>query len=351
MPGARAPRVPGVPPAAVAGTKRQSGASRPAGRTHVDAQREGTRLLRRALLAASQNAWLRHQATRRRFVRQAVLRFMPGETLDDGLRAAAALQTAGCTSILTHLGENITDRSEAEAEHAHYAGAFDRIAAAGLPTEISVKLTHLGLDLDIGVAEKLTGCLAMRSAALKRRLWIDMESSPYVDRTLALHREVRAQTPHVGVCVQAYMHRTPGDVEDLITQGAAVRLVKGAYAEPASVAFPHKKDVDAQFLDLARQMLSPEARRAGVWLAVGTHDRALIAAIERHVADQGIPKDAFEFAMLYGIQTAEQLRLARAGYRVCVLVSYGAEWFPWYMRRLAERPANLLFALRNVLGR
>ncbi len=307
--------------------------------------------LRTVFLAASQNTWLRDHATRWPFVRRAVARFMPGERLDDGLRAVTALQAQGLGGILTHLGENITDRHEAEAELAHYQDALDRIARAPLDTEVSVKLTHLGLDIDPTLAERFTECLAKRAGTVGGRLWIDMEGSPYVAPTLALHRAVRARVPTVGVCVQSYLRRTAADVEDLIAQGAAVRLVKGAYAEPADIAYPDKGDVDAQFLALARRMLSPEARRAGVWLAVGTHDRALIAAVEQGVAELGMPRDGFEFAMLYGIQTAEQLRLSRAGYRVRVLVSYGASWFPWYMRRLAERPANLLFVLRNMLGR
>lgn len=308
-------------------------------------------LMRRVLLAGSQNAWLRRQATHRGFVRRAVRRFMPGETLDDGLRAARELQQRGLASIVTHLGENIADLGEAEAEVRHYVEALDRIAAGGLDTEVSVKLTHLGLDLDPSRTGQLTRCLAERSAAQQRRLWIDMEGSPYVAATLDVHARVREATPGVGVCVQAYLRRTAADVENLIAQGAAVRLVKGAYMEPPAIAFPDKAEVDAQFLTLTRHMLSPAARAAGVWLAVATHDRRIIGEIERFVAEQRIPKQSFEFAMLYGIQSAEQLRLARAGYRVRVLVSYGSSWFPWYMRRLAERPANLLFVLRNLFAR
>ncbi|HET7226749.1 MAG TPA: proline dehydrogenase family protein [Candidatus Eisenbacteria bacterium] len=307
--------------------------------------------MRQLLLAGSQSPWLREQATHRAFVRRAVSRFMPGETLDDGLRAARELAARGLASTITHLGENIGARAEAEAEVAHYRQALDRIAADALDAEVSVKLTHLGLDLDPALATRLTQCLAERSATLGRRLWIDMEGSPYVEPTLALHARVRAATAGVGVCVQSYLRRTSHDVEALIAQGAAVRLVKGAYAEPAAIAFPDKREVDAQFLALAQRLLSEPARANGVWLAVGTHDRALIAAIERFVSDHDIPRDAFEFAMLYGIQTAEQLRLARAGYKVRVLVSYGDSWFPWYMRRLAERPANLWFVLRNMFAR
>ena len=177
-----------------------------------------------------------------------------------------------------------------------------------------------------------------------------MEHSPYVDAALEIHRRARAKFPNVGICVQAYLYRTEKDVESLIAQGATVRLVKGAYDEPSEIAFPKKSDVDENYFRLAQILLGAEAREAGVRAAIATHDRKLIARISDWAATQGIPKDQLEFDMLYGIQRAEQLRLVREGYRCRVLVSYGSYWFPWFMRRLAERPANVLFLARNLWG-
>jgi proline dehydrogenase len=178
-----------------------------------------------------------------------------------------------------------------------------------------------------------------------------MEQSPYVDVTLDLFRRARKVYPNVGVCLQAYLYRTEKDLDSLILMGAAVRLVKGAYNEPSEIAYPKKSDVDENYFHLAQRLLSPEARRAGVRAALATHDLKLIARISQWATGQGVPNNQIEFAMLYGIQRAEQLRLAKQGYRCTVLVSYGSFWFPWFMRRLAERPANILFLARNFFGR
>jgi proline dehydrogenase len=307
-------------------------------------------MMRRLLLAGSQSAWLRRQAMRRGFVRRAVSRFMPGETLDDALRAAGELKTHRLGVVLTHLGENVTIGAEADQVVRHYVEVLDRLPASGLDAEVSVKLTQLGLDLSPDVALGHTLQLAELSAAQGRRLWIDMESSPYVDRTLELYRRVHERQPLVGVCVQAYLHRTAADVETLVRIGAAVRVVKGAYQETPEVAMPRKADVDASFERLCERLLADDARRAGCWLTIGTHDRARIARLAEWAERHGVRKDGYEFALLYGIQRAEQHRLAASGQRVRVLISYGQSWFPWYMRRLAERPANVLFVLRSLIG-
>ena len=307
-------------------------------------------VMRRLLLAGSRSRWLRRQATRRAFVRRAVSRFMPGEALDDALRAAAELERGGLGTILTHLGENVTGRSEAAAVAAHYREVLDRLPDSGLGTEVSIKPTQLGLDLDLGLAADHTLDLAHRSAARGRRLWIDMESSDYVDRTLELYRRVREREPLVGVCLQAYLHRTAADLEALIPLGAAIRVVKGAYQEPPAVAMPRKADVDESFFRLCARLLADDARRAGCRLTAGTHDVPLLARLAAEAEARRVGRDGWEIAMLYGIQRAEQARLAAAGHRVRVLISYGASWFPWYMRRLAERPANVWFVLRGVLG-
>jgi proline dehydrogenase len=302
-------------------------------------------------LAGSQSRWLREQSTRRRFVRRAVSRFMPGETLDEALAAAAVMAARGVPAVITRLGENVTEAAEAEEVRLHYRDALERIAATSAGVEISVKLTQLGLDIDReGCFERLRDLVGH---AHERGIfvWIDMEQSGYVDATLEMCRRARAARPNVGVCVQAYLRRTRADLEALLPTGAGVRLVKGAYLEAPEVAYPDKADVDRSFFDLAVLLMGETARGAGVRAVFGTHDTRLIASIRAHAAGQGLPPSECEFHLLYGIQRQEQERLAAEGVRVRVLISYGAYWFPWYMRRLAERPANALFVLRSLFKR
>lgn len=305
-------------------------------------------LMRKVLLAGSTSPWLREQATRRAFVRRSVSRFMPGERMEDALAAAAALKTDRITTILTHLGENLTRVEEAEAVTRHYLTLLDRVQASGLDAQISIKPTQLGLDLDRALCQANLERLVDRAAALGNFLWIDMESSPYVDPTLALFRAARARSSQVGIALQAYLRRTVADVETLLPLGCAIRLVKGAYLEPPAVAFPKKSDVDENFYALCCRLLAPPARAQGTLLHIGTHDEALVGRLERFIDDNQVPRDTYEFAMLYGIQRPLQRRLARAGRRLRVLISYGEYWFPWYMRRLAERPANIMFVAKNV---
>jgi proline dehydrogenase len=306
--------------------------------------------LRSLLLAGSQNEWLRRQSTKRASVRRAVSRFMPGETADDALRAAADLRGLGLGTILTELGENVTSASEADAEVARYLDLGARIRAAGLDAELSVKLTHLGLDHGVERTVANVERIAAGAEGCGRHLWIDMEGTAYTDRTIEVFRRVHAGHANVGLCLQSYLRRTPADLDALLPLAPAIRLVKGAYQEPPHLAFPKKSDVDESFFRLATRLLSADARRAGAWLVAGTHDRRLIARVEAHAASEGVPPNAYEFALLYGIARDEQLRLARGGSRTRVLISFGSHWFPWYMRRLAERPANLLFVARSALG-
>ena len=306
-------------------------------------------VMRSALLWASQNRWLRERVPRYRFVRRSVARFMPGEELGDAVAAARGLEEKGLGTVFTKLGENITDTSEAAAVTEHYLEVLERVAAAGLRAEVSVKLTQLGLDLGPEL------CYANLEKILQRAgtnsvVWIDMESSPYVDATLELYRRARRAYPNVGVCLQAYLYRTAEDLESLIPLGAAIRLVKGAYLEPPSMAFPRKKDVDENFFTLSKRLLGAEARSAGVETAIATHDRNLIRRIEELAHSNGLGKNDFQFQMLFGIQRAEQMRLAKDGWRSAVLISYGSFWFPWFVRRLAERPANCWFLMRNFFG-
>jgi proline dehydrogenase len=307
-------------------------------------------LMRKALLAASTNAWLRDHVTKYGFVRRSVTRFMPGERIDDALEAAKQLQGLGITTILTHLGENLTKVEEAEQVTRHYLDVLDRVAGAGLDAHISIKPTQLGLDLDRALCERNLDRLVERTEQRKNFLWIDMESSPYVDPTLALYKRTRAKTSKIGIALQAYLYRTPKDVEDLIPLGPAVRIVKGAYLEPPDVAYPKKADVDQAYFNLCARLLAEDARNAGALLHIATHDIPLADRLLGYIKERAIPSSAYEFAMLYGIQRQQQLRLAREGQRLRVLISYGEYWFPWYMRRLAERPANVWFVVRTLFG-
>jgi proline dehydrogenase len=307
-------------------------------------------LMRNVLLAASTNAWLRERATKTGFVRRSVARFMPGEDLEDALRAARELAPQGITTILTKLGENLTNVEEAEDVTLHYLEVLDRVAASGLDAHISVKPTQLGLDLDPALCERNLDRLVQRAEARNNFVWIDMESSPYVEPTLALFKRTRARTSRIGIALQAYLYRTAQDVESLIPLGAAIRMVKGAYLEPPTIAFPKKPDVDGNFYRLCTRLLAEDARRAGGLLHIATHDTALADRLAAYIAQHDIPASAYEFAMLYGIQRGQQSRLSREGKRLRVLISYGEYWFPWYMRRLAERPANVWFVVRTLFG-
>lgn len=307
--------------------------------------------MRSVLLAASDSRWLRRNAPRVGFIRRAVTRFMPGEDAPAALDAARALAPEGIGTVFTNLGENVADLVEAEGVTTHYLDLLDQIAARGLSSEISIKLTQMGLDIDKTQCLANVRRLVERADALGTYVWIDMEQHPYVDATLELYHAVRAEFPKVGVCLQAYLYRTPKDLDALIAVGGGVRLVKGAYREPASVAFPKKADVDAAYLTLAKRMLDADARAAGFDAVFGTHDQQIVQAIQRHADATGVPRDGYEFALLYGIQRSVQEQLARDGYGIRVLISYGAFWFPWYMRRLAERPANVWFVVRTMFAR
>ena len=305
---------------------------------------------RKLLLAASTNAWLRDRAVKTAFVRRSVSAFKPGERLEDALAAARAQDQRGIGTIFTHLGE--TERhADARAVAAHYVTVMDQVHAAGVNAQVAVKPTHLGLDIDAALAGDHLQQLLRHAAASGNFLWLDMESSPYVDRTLDLFRQLRRQSPRVGVALQAYLHRTAEDVEGLLPLGAAIRLVKGAYLESPSVAFPSKRDVDENFFRLACRLLGTDAVAAGGLLHIATHDAVLVDRLRAFVATHDVPRSAYEFAMLYGIQRPLQARLVAAGAPLRVLIAYGPHWFPWYMRRLAERPANVGFVLKNLVAR
>ena len=306
-------------------------------------------LMRSMLLAASQNVWLREHAVKYPFVRRSVSRFMPGETLDAALGAAQNLLQKKIGSVFTHLGENVTDRNEARKVAAHYFEVLDRVHQLNLPTEISVKLTQLGLDLSPDFCFENLEQIIQRENG-KGTVWVDMEASNYVDVTLELYRRALNKYPNVGLCLQSYLYRTKNDLADLLPLRPSIRLVKGAYKEPASIAYPKKADVDENYFMLAQEMLRAKSVGQCVRAAFGTHDVALIRRLAGYIAQQNLPKSDLEVQMLFGIQRAEQERLAREGYRSVVLVAYGTYWYPWFVRRLAERPANLWFMLRNVFA-
>jgi proline dehydrogenase len=307
-------------------------------------------VMRNVLLAGSTNAWLRDRATKIGFVRRSVSRFMPGEKIEDALRAAKELGPQGITTILTYLGENLTNVEEYEQVTRHYLEVLDKVAAAGLDAHISIKPTQLGLDLNRGLCEKNLDRLIERAEQRGNFVWIDMEGSPYVDPTMELFKRSRAKSERVGIAIQAYLYRTPKDIESLIPLGPAIRIVKGAYLEPPTVAYPKKTDVDEAFFTLCTRLMAPDAQKTGTLLHIATHDIPLADRLLAYIRQNNIPKSAYEFAMLYGIQRQQQLRLEREGQRLRVLISYGEYWFPWYMRRLAERPANVWFVIRTMFG-
>ena len=305
---------------------------------------------RTILLKVSDNQWLRANGTRVPFIRRAVTKFMPGEAFDDMLNAAGTTAREGIQAVFTRLGENVKDLAEADFVATHYLEGIDKIRGLNLACEPSIKLTQLGLDIDRELAYGHLRDLAARTHAANSYLWIDMEQSHYVDVTLSLTKRLREEFPRVGVCLQAYLFRTREDLEDITSRGIGVRLVKGAYAEPATVAFPRKSDVDANYLALAQVMVGPAARAAGSRAVFGTHDLSLIESIRAHARSAGVTAADFEVHMLYGIQKPAQLRLAQDGVQVRVLIAYGDYWFPWYMRRLAERPANVWFVVKSLFG-
>ena len=309
-------------------------------------------MMRSLLLAAAQNSWLRDHASHYKSVRRTVSRFMPGESLEEALIAAQKLRTKSVAAGLTHLGENIADREESRRVTEHYLDALDQIHGSGdggLATEISVKLTQLGLDLDSEVCYRNLQQIITRENE-SAIVWMDMESSEYVERTLAVYHRARNAYPNVGICLQAYLYRTKDDLAALLPLRPAIRLVKGAYDEPPQVAFASKAEVDENYYALAGEMLRAQKNGTCLRAAFGTHDVALIRRLAEFAASLEIPTQDFEVQMLYGIQRSEQERLAREGCRSVVLVAYGTFWYPWFVRRLAERPANLWFMLRNLFA-
>ena len=304
--------------------------------------------MRSLLLWCAQNRWLATHVPRWGFARRAVKRFLPGEQFDDALEAAVAFKAQRIGALFTRLGENVTDLSEARATVEHYESVFSSASTAGVDFEVSVKPTQVGLDIDADAAFANLERLARAAAKAKSFLWLDMEGSAYTQVTLDLYRRLRAEHPRTGVCLQAYLYRTVEDAVGLMALKPAIRLVKGAYAEPPDRAFTAKKDVDASYLALCALLLS-EVKRGQLRLVLGSHDVELIARVTRFAHALGLQNAELEVNMLYGIRTDQQVRLAAEGYVVKDLISYGDAWYQWYLRRLAERPANVMFVARQLV--
>lgn len=266
--------------------------------------------------------------------------------MEDAFREAEALQSWGTPTLVTELGENVDSVAAAGRVVDGYRALAEGIRERGLDMQLSVKPTHLGLDQGMDVALRNVLALAGETRGV---VWLDMESSAYVDPTLELFRAARGEAENVGICLQAYLHRTLDDYEGLLDLRPAIRLVKGAYMEPPEVAMAKKGDVDRAFSHLMSRMLQDRAAGSMGFPGIGTHDAGLIREAARIAGELGLARDAWEVEMLYGIATGEQARLRAGGVPLRVLISYGAHWFPWYMRRLAERPANVGFVLRQMI--
>ncbi|MEO7117465.1 MAG: proline dehydrogenase family protein [Candidatus Limnocylindrales bacterium] len=304
--------------------------------------------MRRVLLWMARNHWLRDHLPRLPFAKRAVRRFMPGETKEDAFAAGDLLMKEDIGILYTHLGENLTEQAQADEVAEHYKQVLDAVAGKSKPPEISVKPTQLGLDIDPERSFQHASMLATYAKERGSWLWLDMEGSPYVDPTLDQYERLKADHDNVGICLQAYLKRTAADVQRLLPLKPAIRLVKGAYSEPASIAFKSKDEVNASYLTLA-VTIAEAAGQGNARLALGTHDVELVAKITDAAKATGTAKSALEVHMLYGIRTDELRKLRDKGYPAFDLVAYGEAWYAWYMRRLAERPANVGFALRQLL--
>ena len=306
--------------------------------------------MRALLLWMARNRFLRRNIPRLWFARRAVRRFMPGEEPEAALAAGEKFKAEGIRSEFTRLGENVETLLECEDTAQHYIDFMGQIEARGLDGEVSVKLTQLGYDIDVERTLERAQRLAAKAAEGGRTFWIDMEGSSYAEGTISFYERLKATHANTGLCLQAYLRRTAADIQRLLPLDPRIRLVKGAYAEAESIAYQSKHDVDTNFVALAVALL--EGRREGrdVKLGLGTHDIRLIEQIAEHASAMDLPKTSFEVQMLYGIRMDQQRRLVSEGYVVRDLISYGHAWYPWYMRRLAERPANVIFALRQIVG-
>ena len=300
-------------------------------------------MLRGTLLYLANQGTIRHFVTHNRVARGSARRFVAGETLDEALAATRALNQSGLSVSLDHLGENVSDAAEAGSAANDYIQILDAIKQARLNANISIKLTALGLDIDAALCEENVRRVLDRAKSYNIFVRIDMEGSAYTERTLEMLATLRQDYDEVGTVIQSCLYRSPKDIERLIASQTRVRLVKGAYKEPAEIAYPRKADVDRSYEQLMRQLLAH-----GKYPAIATHDQHMIQSAKTFAADNHIDKTRFEFQMLYGIRRDLQRQLVSEGYNLRIYVPYGTQWYPYLTRRMAERPANLLFVMSNA---
>lgn len=302
-------------------------------------------MLRRGLIAVSQSDTLRGIAENTRPARAVAMRFVAGESLDDGIRVARELNAKGMLVSLDELGEEVTDADVARRAADSYQRTLDRMDAEGIDGNISIKLTQLGLEISPDVARELVAEICRHAAALGRHVTVDMEGSDHTAGTIELVAELRRDGHDVGCAVQSYLRRTAHDVARLIAIGASLRLCKGAYAEPADIAYQSAREVDANYSRLAETLL-----KSGTYPRIATHDHLLIHEVRNLAVRHGLGPEDFEFQMLYGVREPLQEQLVADGYRLRIYVPFGPEWYPYFMRRIAERPANVVFFLRALRG-
>lgn len=308
-------------------------------------------MLRSALLYLSRANWAKSLITHFGPARRTAERFVAGETLPEAIQAARRLNDDGLEVALDHLGESVTDEQGAAQAAQAYLDLLDAVANSGVRATASLKLTQLGLDVSEQVCLDNMRRILERAKAANNHITIDMESSDYTDSTLRVFRALRQDFDNVGTVIQAYLFRSEDDMRALAAEGAFVRLCKGAYKEPPDRAFPKKAAADASFVRLTELFLSEEARAAGAFLAIATHDEKMIAAAKAYIRAHDVPYNSFEFQMLYGIRPSLQTQLRDDGFTVRVYSGYGTEWYPYFMRRLAERPANVWFIASNFFRR
>jgi proline dehydrogenase len=306
-------------------------------------------MLRALLISLSENRLLRGMAERSAIGQRLSSRFVAGTQVDDVLRVTQAVNQKGLSVSVDNLGENVTNSDEAGASAQLYHQMLDEISSRELNANVSLKLTHMGLDVDEKLARDLVTGLVAKAAAMSPRNFVrvDMEGSPYTQRTLDFVYELHRMPGHagaVGAVIQSYMRRAEKDVEELLAERIRIRLCKGAYKEPEEIAFQKKSEVDANYVRLMKILM-----KSGVYHGLATHDEKIINQAKVFAAQENIPRDAFEFQMLYGIRRDLQRRLVREGWRMRVYIPFGTEWYPYFMRRLAERPANVFFIARNLL--
>lgn len=304
---------------------------------------------RNILLWASKNEWMTGHVPNFKFVKKALKRFMPGETPADAINVTRELLKHNIPTTFTHLGENINDLSEAELSTRHYIDLIEFIKNEKLDIEVSLKLTQIGFDLSYDKTLDFFKKITQKAKECGNSVFIDIEDSSYVDKTIQFYKDIKCDYNNVGLCLQSYLYRTMDDINNMLHINPWIRLVKGAYKESPEIAFPAKKQVDDNFLILSEFLLKQTAEK-GIRVAYGTHDLILQEQIKKKAKTIGLDKDKVEFQMLFGIKYGEQLKLAEQGYNIRTLISYGEYWYPWYMRRLAERPANVGFILKNLFN-